>query len=31
MRKQIIAKQNGTIEVESELGKGTGFTIKMYF
>lgn len=31
LSKQIIAKQNETIEVESEFGKGTGFTIKCIF
>lgn len=30
MAQQIILKQNGTIRVESEEGKGTVFTIKLY-
>lgn len=30
LSKQIVAKQNGKIEVESEIGKGTEFIIKMY-
>ena len=30
MSKQIIMRQNGNIEVNSEVGKGTSFCIKMY-
>lgn len=30
MAKQIILKQNGTIKVESEKGKGTMFSIKLF-
>lgn len=30
MSKQIISKQNGRIEVSSELGKGSRFFVKMY-
>ncbi len=30
MAKNIISKQNGTIDVESEINKGTKFVIKMY-
>ncbi len=30
MSKQIIMKQNGTVSVKSEVGKGTEFHIKMY-
>lgn len=30
MSKQIIMKQNGTVSVKSETGKGTEFHIKMY-
>lgn len=30
MTKQIILKQNGTISVSSQIGKGTEFHIKMY-
>lgn len=30
MSKQIIMKQNGTVSVKSEAGKGTEFHIKMY-
>ena len=30
MSKQIIMRQNGTINVESEVGVGSRFVIKMY-
>ena len=30
MAKQIINQHSGTIEVESEVDKGTTFTIKFY-
>ena len=30
MSKQLILRQNGTIDVKSEEGKGTEFFVKMY-